>query len=144
MALSAVVFPAPLGPMSPRMRPSATRKSTPSSAIVLPKALRRPRASMHDMASAVLLAILRRIAVCSSLQQFLRFQAEPLNGCVDSGPFFGKKLLAFALQQQMARAGHHEHSETSLLFDQLLVHQLLIALQHRERIDPIVGRDIAD
>ena len=33
-------------------------------------------------------------------------QAEPLNGGVDPGPFFGEKLLAFALQQQIARARH--------------------------------------
>ncbi len=59
------------------------------------------------------------------------------------GPFFGKKLLAFALQQQIARAGIDEHAETSLLLDELLVDQLLIALQDRERIDPIFGRDIA-
>src|SRR5216684_2761238 len=52
MALSAVVLPAPLGPMSPRMRPSSIRKSMPSSATVVPNALRRPRASMTVMASS--------------------------------------------------------------------------------------------
>src|SRR6202171_3778674 len=46
IASSAVVLPAPLGPMSPRMRPSSTRRSTLSNATVVPKVLRRPRASI--------------------------------------------------------------------------------------------------
>src|SRR5216683_6377730 len=137
MALSAVVLPAPLGPMSPRMRPSSTRKSMPSSATVVPKAFRRPRASMHAMASALLLFGFRlRPADCASRQQFFPCQAEPLNGCVDPGPLFRKKLLAFALQQQIARAGLDEHAEASPLLHKLLVYQLLIAFQNRERIDP--------
>src|SRR6266849_7418682 len=135
--------------MSPRMRPSSTRRSMPSSATVVPKALRRPRASMHAMASALLLfgfrrcGIRRRPAVCGRIEQFFRLQSEPPNGCIDPGPFFRKKLLAFAPQQQIARARIDEHAATSLTFDQLLVHQLLIALQNREVIDPIFGRDIA-
>src|SRR6266508_1025836 len=142
MALSAVVFPAPLGPMRPRMRRSSTRKSTPSSAMVVPKALRSPRASMHAMASASLLWSIRRRGR-RRFQQFFRCQAEPLDGCVDPGPLLRKKLLAFALQQQIARAGFDEHAATSLRLHKLLVDQLLIALQNRERIEPIFGRNIA-
>src|ERR1700674_309418 len=142
IALSAVVLPAPLGPMSPRMWPSSTRKSTPSSAMVVPKALRRPRASMLAMASALLSS--RRVpAGCDGIQQFLRCQPEPLNRRMDPGPFFRKKLLALALQQQIARAGIDEHAETSLLLDKLLVARLLMALQTRERIDRVFGRPIA-
>src|SRR5712692_2986965 len=129
--------------MSPRMRPSSTRKSTPSTAMVVPKAFQRPRASMHAMALAPLLrGIRRRPAACGSIQQFFRCEAEPLNGCVDLGPLVGKKFLAFALQQQIARAGIDEHAATSLTLDKLLVDQLLIALQNRERIDPIFRRDV--
>src|SRR5258707_5145496 len=54
-----------------------------------------------------------------------------------------EKFLAFAFEQQIARAGFDEHPEASPLFDQFLVDQFLIALQNRERIDPIFGRDIA-
>ncbi len=79
----------------------------------------------------------------AAVQEFFRRQAEPLNGGVDPRPFFGEKLLPFALQQQTARAGIDEHAEASLALDQPLVHQLLIALQNRERIDPIFGRDVA-
>src|SRR6516162_972611 len=104
MALSAVVLPAPLGPMIPRIRPSSTCKSTPSRAMVGPKALRRPRASMHAMASALLLGCIRlasrRRPAVRGAQQFLGFQAEALNGRVDPGPFVGEKPLAFALEQQ--------------------------------------------
>src|SRR6266487_2766316 len=144
IALSAVVLPAPLGPIRPRMRPPSTRRSTLSSAIVVPKALRRPRASMQAMASAILLCSLRRCPVgCGCTQQFLRCNAEPLNSCGDPGPLFGKKFLAFALEQQIARVGFDEHAETSLRFDQLLVNQLLIGLENRQGIDPIFGRNTA-
>src|SRR5579864_7281060 len=145
MALSAVVLPAPLGPISPRMRPSSTRKSTPSTAMVAPKALRRPRASMHAMASVLLLSGVRRRAVfCGSVQQLLRCQAKALNGRVDSGPLFGKEPLAFTPQQQVAGAGIDEHAATSFALDQLLVHQLLIALENGEGIYAILRRDIAN
>src|SRR5437016_2748193 len=100
IALSAVVLPAPLGPISPRMRPSSTRKSTPSSAVVVPNALRSPRASMTDMASAFLLfgfLGFRLGLVARAIQQFLWFESEPLNGNLDPGPLLGKKFLAFAL-----------------------------------------------
>ena len=29
------------------------------------------------------------------IQEFFRLQSEPLNGCVDPGPFFDKEFLAF-------------------------------------------------
>src|SRR4029077_12060054 len=143
IALSAVVLPAPLGPMSPRMRPSSTCRSMPSSAMVVPKALRMPRASMVTIASALLFDSRRLPTRNGSGQQLLRRQAEPLNGGVDSGPLLGKKLLALALQQQIASTGIDEHAATSFLFDELLVDQLLIAFQNRERIDPVFGRHVA-
>src|SRR6266567_6401223 len=111
--------------------------------MVVPNALRRPRASMHSMALALLFGSRRFSAGCDSIQQFLRCQAEPLNGCVDPGPLFREKLLAFALQQQIARAHIDEHAAASPALDKLLVDQLLIAFQNRERIDPIFGCDIA-
>src|SRR5688500_11757012 len=133
MALSAVVFPAPLGPMSPRMRPSSTRRLMPSSATVAPKVLRRPRASMNAMASALLF---------SSLEQFLGRQAEPLDGRGDPWPLFGEKLLPLGFEQQRARAGLDVHAQAPLLLDQLFVDELLIALQDRDRIDSMLGCDV--
>src|SRR5262245_48771992 len=124
MALSAVVLPAPLGPISPRMRPSPTRRSKPSSATVVPKALRRPRASIEVMASAPL----RRVARGPGLQQLARLQAQPLDGRVDPGPLLRQELLALALQQQLARARVDEHAASSLALHQAFVHQLLVAL----------------
>src|ERR1051325_8773787 len=158
IALSAVVLPAPLGPISPRIRPSSTRRSTPSSAAVAPKFLRRPRASMHAIASALLLPIIgvpgpRRFCagwggviglvrrgcapVPGALQQLIRRQPQPLNRRRYPGPLFRQKFPALALQQQAASAALHKHSQTSPFFHQLLVHQLLIGLENRERIDPI-------
>src|SRR6266487_2515263 len=104
--------------MSPRMRPSPTRKSTPSKAMVVPKTLRRPRASMQAIVSALLLCTFRRRPVgCGGTQQFFWRDAEPLNRRGDPRPLFRKKLLAFALQQQSARAGFDEHAETPLRLD---------------------------
>src|SRR6266581_6552139 len=110
IAWSAVLLPAPFGPTSPRMRPSSTRRSTPSRAMVVPKVLRRPRASMHGMASALLLGGIRRRR--AGTQEFLRVQTEPADGGVDPGPVLGEKLLAFAVQQQFARTGIDEHAAT--------------------------------
>src|SRR5579864_5816696 len=144
MAFSAVVLPAPLGPMSPTMRPSSMRKSIPSSATVDPKALRRPRASMDAIALALLLlGVGLRPAVCGTIQQFFGFQPEPPDGCIDHGPLFGEELLPLAREQQIARAHIDEHPKSSPLLDQLLVHQLLISLQNRERVHAILGRDRA-
>src|ERR1700746_1752377 len=114
MALSAVVLPAPFGPISPRMRPSCTRRFTPSSATVVPKILRRPRASMQAIALRFLLSLVR-VGCCRGwlIQQFFCFEAQALNGCVNPRPFFSKKFLAFALQQKIARAGVDEHAAAS-------------------------------
>src|SRR5437764_701119 len=121
IAFSAVVLPAPLGPTSPRMRPSSTRKSMPSSAMVVPNVLRRPCASMHAMASALLLFGFRLWpAGRAAIQQFFRRQAETLNGGVDPGPFVRNKPLAFALQQQIARSGLDKHAKSPAFFDQFL------------------------
>src|SRR5436305_10696654 len=144
IALSAVVLPAPLGPISPRMWPSSTRRSMPASATVAPKTLRMPRASIHAMALGLLLSFFGiRWSVRRLSEQFFRLQPEPLNSCVDPGPLFGKKLLAFALQQQIARAGIDEHATASPGLHKSFVYQLLITLQDRERIDPIFGCHIA-
>src|SRR5438270_8134391 len=129
IALSAVVLPAPLGPMRPRMRPSSTRRLMPSSATVVPYVFRRPRASMHVMPSALLL----------SIEQLFRVQPEPLNRFPDPRPLVGEELFPFALQQQIARAGPDEHAQASLLLHEILVDEFLIALQDGDRIDPVFG-----
>src|SRR5262245_4220681 len=126
--------------MSPRMRPSSTRRSTPSSATVVPKALRRPRASMQLMTSS-LLSRLRGGA--AGVQQLLRRQAEALDRRVDPGPLFREELLAFALQEQIARAGVDEHAAPSPPLHESIVDELLVAFQYRERIHPVLGGDRA-
>src|SRR5690348_13944084 len=112
--------------MIPRILPSSTRKSIPSNATVVPKALRRPRASMQAIRSEVLL--LRRFGVTSTVEEVFRFEAEPLNGCLYPRPLFGEKFLAFAFQQQSSRAVLDVHTETSLFLHQFFVDQFLITL----------------
>lgn len=92
---------------------------------------------------ACLLCGIRRSVVDDGVEQFLWFQAEPLNPGGDPRPFFGKKFLALAREQKVPRAGFDEHAEASLFLDQFLVGELLVGLQHRQGIDPKLGRDIA-
>src|SRR5260370_1356881 len=107
------------------MRPSSTRRSTPSSAIVAPNALRRPRASMHAMASALLLRSivlrgLRRRGLRRrprAIQKLFRLQAKPLDGGTDPRPLFAQELLPLALQQHTACAGIDEHAEAAPSLD---------------------------
>src|SRR5258708_32146460 len=98
IALSAVVLPAPLGPINPETRPASTRRSTLSNATVVPKTLRRPRASIVAIASALLLPgfRFRRGGI-----EFFLCQAKSLNLFRDPGPFFSEKFLTFALQQKI-------------------------------------------
>src|SRR5215831_13877713 len=98
MALSAVVLPAPLGPMSPRMRPSSTRRFTPSSATVAPNDFRRSRASMQGMGSSLPFSP-------GVLEQLFRLEAEPLDVRADPGPLVLEELPPFTLEQPAPRAG---------------------------------------
>src|SRR5207302_6816978 len=133
MACRAVLLPAPFGPMMPRIRPSSTWRSTPSSSMVAPNALRRPRASMQAMSALLHLAV----------QQLFGGQAEPANRCVDPRPVLGEQLLALALQQQLARSPIDVHPSAAFLLDELLVGELLIGLQNRDRVEPVLGRNVA-
>src|ERR1043165_9037709 len=137
MALSAVLLPAPFGPMMPRMRPSSTWRSMPSTATVEPNALRRPWASMQVMTSAILLV------AGVAFEQLLRLQAEPLDGLVDPRPLLGQELLALAGQQKIVGAVLDEHAEASLLLDEIVVDELLVGLEDRDRIDAILRPDVA-
>src|ERR1700685_1462912 len=104
--------------MIPRMRPSSTRRLTPSSATVVPKALRRPRASMHAIASALPFRSIRGRLAMGGIEQFFRCQAEPLDGGMNPGPLLREKFLAFAPEQKIVSAGFHVHAETTLLLDE--------------------------
>src|SRR5262249_1747807 len=144
IAFSAVVLPAPFGPIIPRMRPSSTRKSMPASATVVPNVLRRPRASMHGMDSALLLfGFGLRLTARAHITTFFGGGAEPLNGHLNSGPFFSEKFLAPALHKQIARPIFDEHAHPPPLLDQSFIHQFLVAFQDRERIQPVICRDCA-
>src|SRR2546428_1681402 len=119
--------------MSPTMWPSSTCRFTPSSARVVPKALRRPRASMHAMASGLLLwgirlrgqglGGIRGRGTASAVQKLFHLQAEPLDGGLYPGPFLAEELLPFGLQQQAARTTIDEHAQAAPGLDEPLLHQ---------------------
>src|SRR5579871_891734 len=136
MAFSAVVFPAPFGPMRPRMRPVSTVRSTRSSATVGPYALRRPLASMQGMS----LALLRLLG---GAQQVLGLKAQALNAGQDLRPVDVDELLPFAGHQPLAGAFRGEHPKPPPLLDQAVIDESLIGLQHRQRIDPVLRGDVA-
>src|SRR5206468_5666623 len=139
IAFRAVVLPAPFGPIRPRMRPSSTRKSTPSSAIVLPNTFRRPRASMHVIRSAFLLLHFCFLpAVRVVVKQIFRFQTEPQHGFANPGPVFGQEFLALRFEQRIPCVSLDEHSEPPPGLDESFVHELLISLQDCQWIEPIV------
>src|SRR5215831_6984680 len=129
IALSAVVLPAPLGPMSPRMRPSSTRRSMPSTATVLPNVLRRPRASMQGMASALLRWARPLVAARRSFEQFARLESEAFDRRANARPVLGQKLLPFVPQEQRARPGDDEHAEPAPFLDEAVVSQRLVGLE---------------
>src|SRR6266480_629607 len=142
IALSAVVLPAPLGPINPRIRPSSTRRSTLSKATVVPKTLRSLCASITAIASFSFHQF-AKTPLCRG-NKFSPRQTEPLNLRRNAWPFFRQKFLPFAFQQQFARTSFDEHPEAAFHLDQILINQLLISLQHRKRIDPVLSRHIAD
>src|ERR1700722_19197248 len=99
MALSAVLLPAPLGPIRPTMRPSPTVRSTPSSATDFPNVLASPRASMQAMESALQIRLSSAVA-----QQFGWLQPEASDGGPDRRPLLVEEPSTLALQKQSARA----------------------------------------
>src|SRR5579863_1093984 len=151
IALRAVVLPAPFGPMSPTMRPASMWKLTPARACVAPKLLASPRASITAVIFFTLRgggAALRRPRCgrrCGARAlQFIRSQSQALDGGVDLGPLVLEEALALILQQRLACPGAHEHAQSAPLLHQLLVHELLVAFEHGEGIDPEIRGDIAD
>src|SRR5579863_6047102 len=129
MALRSVVLPAPFGPITPRIRPSSTCRSTPSRARVEPYALRSPRASMQVILLLLFLGSARG-------EQIFGAQAEALDRGCNPWPLFGQEPLAFGRQEERTRARIDEHSATALALDQVFVDQLLIRLEYREWVDP--------
>src|SRR5262245_9056747 len=126
--------------MSPRMRPSSTRKSTPSSAMVAPKALRRPRASITAMALVLLLCgVWCRPSTGGAFAWSCGSLDGLLTGCVVLGSFVGENVLSLVLQQQVSRIGFADHAQAPILLDKLLVDELLIPFQNCERVDARVG-----
>src|SRR5262249_7717390 len=120
------------------MRPSSTRRVTLSSAMVVPKALCRLCASMHAMVSALLLFVLRFCrAPCAAFHLCWGFEPEPQHGGLDAGPFFRQEFLTLALQEQISSARLDVEAEPPLLFDEVFVHQLLVAFENGEWIDSI-------
>src|SRR5579871_4052988 len=145
IALKRVVLPAPLGPMSPTMRPGSMLKFTASTARVARYFLLTPRASI----TAVMLASRcagpgRGGRGRATLQELLCREAQPLNRGEHLGPFIREKPLALVLHQRLARPGAHEHTQATSLLDQLLLYELLVAFQHRQRVEAELRRYAAD
>src|SRR5579859_2299553 len=143
MARSALVLPAPLGPMRPTMRPASILKLARSNATCAPYFLVRFFASMSGaMISFVLgFAAGRRGRVGDSRRlgkQFLRGESEPVDDGENLRPILVEEAFALAGQQQPPRAIAHVHAPSAALFDQIFIDQLLIALEHGEGIEPIV------
>src|SRR3569833_3358375 len=149
MALRAVVLPAPFGPMRPTMRPVSIEKLTWSRARVLRKFFVRPRASIIVVIvlSRARGGDLRRpgrsMGFGTLAEQLGGGQTQALDRRVDPRPLVIEKSGSLVFHERLTHPNTHEHSATSPLFDQLLVHQLLITLEDRQRIQPELGRNAA-
>src|SRR5579859_4373717 len=121
MAFSAVLLPAPLAPMRPRMRPSSILRSIPSTATVEPKLFLRPCASMTAISVLLLLG---------GGQQIFGPETETLDRFDHLGPLLLQEFLALSAEKQLLGAGIDEHSTASFRFDEVFVDQLLIPLEH--------------
>src|SRR5688572_4285558 len=151
-ALSAVVLPAPFGPIRPTMRPGPTLKFTSFSARVEPNCLPSPRATIKSLTIVSLARFFFALQARSRrgrnlvelIQQILGLEAQALDAARDLGPLFLQEMLAFVLHQRAARAFCDKHAAAATLLDQLLVDQLLVALQDGERVQPVLGRNAAD
>src|SRR5690606_6083241 len=137
MAFSAVVLPAPLGPIRPTMRPAGMVKVTLSRARVLPKDLLSPRAWM--------MAVMRWSPWKSEVaQKGGRIDIKTPNAGDDQRPFVLEEALAFTLAQFQVGALGHVQAQPAALLDDALVEQRLVGLGHGQRIDGQLGGNLAD
>jgi hypothetical protein len=72
-------------------------------------------------------------------EQFVEREAEALDREVHLGPLVGQEAAALGVEQQAAHAVVHEHAAPAPRLDQVLVDQLLIALEHGERVHAQLG-----
>src|SRR5271165_3845802 len=151
MARSAVVFPAPLGPMRPTMRPGSIVKFTSSSATCDPYFLDRCCARISAALGTSVILVSgsprrrRGMGECGGpREQLLRRESQPMDDRKDLRPFLVEEALALAGEQHPPRAVAHIHAASAALLHELFVDQLLVPLQHREGVQPIRGSDRAN
>src|SRR5262245_39211155 len=145
--------------MRPTMRPDSTRKFTSSSARVVPKVLPRPRATISSLTTALLVFVRvvrggaargrqrrsrRGRNLVELVEELLGLEAEALDAARDLRPLLVEEELPLVLQEGAARALGDEHAAAAALLDEVLVDELLVALQDREGIEPVLRRDAAD
>src|SRR5690606_25637634 len=138
-ALRRVVLPAPLGPMRPTIRPGPISKETSSTARSLPKRLVTLRARTR----LVIAVSAARTLPIRGVEELAGIEPEPLDGRQDLRPFLLDEAVALELQELPARSLGHEHAATTPLLDQPFLDQLLVALEHRERVQAVLGRHVA-
>src|SRR5690242_16662768 len=122
MALSAVVLPAPLGPMRPTIRPASTVKFTASRARVVPKFLVRPRASIIAVIVLPRRGLRRpgrSMRFGALLQQLGRRKAQALDRRVNLGPLLFEEARLLVLHERLARSFTHEHAAATPLLHEL-------------------------
>src|SRR5581483_3667875 len=71
-------------------------------------------------------------------------EAQPLDGGVNLRPSLFEKSLPLIFHERFACAVTDEHAATAPLLDQLLVHELLVAFEDGEWVQPELGSDAAD
>ena len=62
----------------------------------------------------------------------------------DLWPFLVEESLPLCFEQLLLRAIFNEHAPASFLLYKTFINKLLVTLQHRQRIKPILRRNVAN
>ncbi len=79
----------------------------------------------------------------SSFKQLLRGKSQAADDRERLGPLFIQEAFSLPGEQKLPGTLAHIHAATAALFNQAFLDELLIPLEHGERVDPIFGRDRA-
>ena len=136
-AFSVVVLPEPFGPIRPTMRPAGMSKLTLSTATLLAVALGQALGGNHGAHAA-------SSGVGGALQQlFAGRRPRRWMRSTIAGHSSRRKRSRSLASSFSRRAFGHVHAKSPSFFDKVVVDQLLVRARDGDRIELVVGGDLA-